>query len=163
MSFLPLTLTDYTVMTSCLQAINNIPIPTYGTRSLTLNLGLRRIFHWAFILADVKRPILGADFLHHFSLDVDVKNHQLLDGLTNLRVQGIASLEQPPSPTLQFRGSDNQFSALRREFPSTTQVSSMNQPVQHHISHHIQTNGPPVSARARRLAPERLKVARREF
>ena len=87
----------------------------------------------------------------------------LLDGLTSLRVQGIASLELSPSPTLQLRGSDNQFSALLREFPSITQVSSMNQPVQHHITHHIQTNGPPVSARACRLAPERLKVARREF
>ena len=54
----------------CLQAINNTPIPTYGTRSLTLNLGLRRTFHWAFIIADVIRPILGADFLHHFSLVV---------------------------------------------------------------------------------------------
>ena len=72
----------------CLQAVNNTP---YGTRSLTLNLGLRRKFHWGFIIADVQRPIIGADFLHHFSLLVDIANHQLLDGLTNLRVQGISS------------------------------------------------------------------------
>ena len=100
-----------------------------------------------FILADAKRHILGADFLHHFSLVVDVKNHQLLAGLTSLCVQGIASLELSPSPILQLRGSDNQFSALLREFLSNTQVSSMNQSMQYHITHHIQTNGPSVSAR----------------
>ena len=43
-----------------LQAVNNTPIPTYGTRSLTLNLGLRQ---WVFVIADVQRPIIGADFL----------------------------------------------------------------------------------------------------
>ena len=56
-----------------LQAANGIPIPTYGTRSLTLNLGLRRPYRWVFIVADVKYPILGADFLGHHGLIIDVK------------------------------------------------------------------------------------------
>ena len=46
-----------------LQAVNNTTIATYGTRSLTLNLGLRRTFHWIFVIANVRKPILGADFL----------------------------------------------------------------------------------------------------
>ena len=58
-------------------------ISTYGSRSLTLNLGLRRTLHWVFI---VRKPILGADFLHHFNLLVDVKNCKLLDNLTHLCV-----------------------------------------------------------------------------
>ncbi len=82
----------------CLQAVNGTPIHTYGTKSLTLNLGLRRKFHWGFIIADVKRPIIGADFLHHFSLLVDMTNQQLLDDLTNLRVQGISCADPPSSP-----------------------------------------------------------------
>ena len=45
-----------------LQAVNNTTITTYGTRSLTLHFGLRRTFRWVFIIADVKNPILGADF-----------------------------------------------------------------------------------------------------
>ena len=45
------------------QAINNTSIPKYGTCSLTLNLGLCRAFKWVFIIADVSRVILGADFL----------------------------------------------------------------------------------------------------
>lgn len=44
-----------------LQAVNSTPIATYGKRSLSLDLGLRRIFHWIFIIADVKTPILCAD------------------------------------------------------------------------------------------------------
>lgn len=48
------------------QATNGVPIPTYGTRSLTLNLGLYRL--WVFTVADVKHPILGADFLGHHKL-----------------------------------------------------------------------------------------------
>ena len=46
-----------------LMAVNNTPIRTYGKRSLTLNLGLRRSLPWIFIIADVQKPILGADFL----------------------------------------------------------------------------------------------------
>ena len=55
-----------------LQAVNNTSIATFGTRSLTLDLRLRRTFRWVFVIADVKNPILGADFLRHFSLLVDV-------------------------------------------------------------------------------------------
>ena len=55
-----------------LQAVNGTRIATYGTRSLTLNLGLRRTLRWVFIVADVQQPILGADFLSHFNLHVDM-------------------------------------------------------------------------------------------
>ena len=46
-----------------LQAANHSPIATYGTRSMTLNLGLRRT-RWIFIIAEVRHAILGANFLH---------------------------------------------------------------------------------------------------
>ena len=49
-----------------LRAVNGSSIPTFWTRSLSLNLGLRRDFHWIFVVAEVSKPILGADFLHHF-------------------------------------------------------------------------------------------------
>ena len=50
-----------------LQAVNNTSIATYGTQLRTLNIGLRCKFQWIFIIADVKTPILGADFLRHYS------------------------------------------------------------------------------------------------
>ena len=40
-----------------LQAVNNTAITTYGYKSLTLDLGLRRTFRWIFVIADVQNPI----------------------------------------------------------------------------------------------------------
>ena len=88
-----------------LQAVNNTPIATYGTRSLTLDLGLRRTFRWVFVVANVKHPILGADFLRHFSLLVDMRHHHLADGLTQLSVQGVICSARSPSPTILPRES----------------------------------------------------------
>lgn len=47
-------------------AANGTAINTYGRTTKKLDLGLRREFNWAFIMADVSRPIIGADFLSHF-------------------------------------------------------------------------------------------------
>ncbi|GFY02300.1 transposon Tf2-9 polyprotein [Trichonephila clavipes] len=40
---------------------------------------------------------------------------------------------------------------------------SFSQEVKHNIKHFIETSGPPVFAKARRLAPDRLKIAKSEF
>ena len=47
-----------------LKAVNNTTITTYGSRSLTFDLGLHKTFRWIFIVEDIRTPILGADFLH---------------------------------------------------------------------------------------------------
>ena len=60
-----------------LQAVNNSPIRTYATRSLTLNLGLHRTFRWLLVIADITTPILRADFLQHYSLSVDLSRYRL--------------------------------------------------------------------------------------
>ncbi len=79
--------------------MNDTPISTYGKRSLTLNLGLRRSLPWIFIIADVQKPILGADFLRHFELLVDVNRKQLIDTKTQLHIQGILSVDSSLQPS----------------------------------------------------------------
>ncbi|GFV20019.1 uncharacterized protein TNCV_1154201 [Trichonephila clavipes] len=54
-------------------AANNTKIPAYGMVRKELNLGLRRPFIWTFIIADVSSTIIGADFLKHFNLLIDLK------------------------------------------------------------------------------------------
>ncbi|GFU44021.1 hypothetical protein TNCV_4963361 [Trichonephila clavipes] len=54
-------------------AANNTKIPAHGMVRKELNLGLRRPFIWTFIIADVSSPIIGADFLKHFNLLIDLK------------------------------------------------------------------------------------------
>ena len=129
-----------------LQAVNNTSITTYGSRSLTLNLGLRRTFHWIFIITDVQHPILGADFLRNYSLLVDMSHNRVLDSLTQLKVQGIVTQESSPSPTLPTAQSTNEFAAILSNFPDVTKPHYGNYPIKHYITHHIATTGPPVSA-----------------
>ena len=146
-----------------LLAANNTEIATYGVRSLTLNLGLRRPFRWPFIVANVKQPILGADFLSHFGLLVDMRHSRLSDSETQLRVHGITTTNTSPKPTILPKSPNNEFLHLLSEFPAVTQASFRDGPVKHGTKHYIQTTGPPVASRTRRLAPERLKIARQEF
>ena len=142
-----------------LQAANNTSITTFGSQSL----GLRRSFRWVFVIADVKHPILGADFLRKYNLLVDMRRHRLTDSLTQLQVHGIRSTTGSPSPTLLPRQHTIEYEAILSDFPAVIQPSGREQPVKHSVTHHIATTGPPVSSRPRRLSPERLKIARQEF
>ena len=146
-----------------LQVVNNTAISTYGKRSLTLNFGLRRTFRWVFIIADVKTPILGSDFLRGYNLLVDVGRNRLVDAATHLSVHGIVSTQSTLSLTHSPSRSNSEFQTMLAEFPGITQPSAHEQPVKHDVMHHIATTGPPVHSRVRRLSPERLRITRQEF
>ena len=146
-----------------LQAVNHTPIKTYGSRLITLNLSLRRKFQWPFIIADVSKPIIGADFLRHFNLLVDMRHKKLVDAVTQLKVQGISTKYSPLNLVWQIVKPKTEFEAVLAEFPSITQPHTLDHPIKHDVTHHIKTNGPPVHSRARRLPPEKLKIAHQEF
>lgn len=55
-----------------LVAANGTSIPTYGKRLVKVSLGLRREFPWVLTIANVTRPIIGADFLKNFNCSTDV-------------------------------------------------------------------------------------------
>ena len=65
-------------------AANGTKIPVYTRRTLQLNLYLRRSFEWTFYVGNVSQTILGADFIRHFNLLVDVKGQKLVDPLTSI-------------------------------------------------------------------------------
>ena len=146
-----------------LQAVNNSSIATFGTTSHTLNLGLRRTFRWIFLIADVRHPILGADFLRHFNLLVDMTRGRLIDSLTQLQINGMLTEGISLSPCVSRPSAGDSFSALLQEFPALTSPVPKDGSVQHEVVHHITTTGPPVHARPRRLPPERLQAAKQEF
>ena len=149
--------------TLSLTAVNNTPIPTYGKRLLNLNLGLRRPFAWVFIIADTRRPIIGADFLKHFGLMVNVRECKLTDSRTDRCVNGVLSRESSPQPSILSKDCSDPYLKLLSEFPALTQASPTDTGVKHDVTHHIATTGPAVFARPRRLAPNRLKAAKQEF
>lgn len=71
-----------------LYAANNSPIKTFGTKNLNVTLGLRRYFKWSFIVAQVDHAIIGADFLHHFKLLIDLGHIRIIDSTTHLSTSG---------------------------------------------------------------------------
>lgn len=146
-----------------LHAVNGSPIKTYGQKSITLDIGLRRTFRWVFLIADVLQPIIGADFLRHFALMVDVKRRLLHDIETRLTVQGISAKGVQEAPSLPQVEPTSQWTDILNEFPDVFRPTSRDLPVKHTVTHHIETKGPPVFARPRRLAPDRLRIAKQEF
>nr|VZI06174.1 unnamed protein product [Spirometra erinaceieuropaei] len=144
-----------------LQAANSTTISTYGQRSLTLDLGLRRRFQWVFIEADVKSPIIGAEFLSSFGLTVDVRHRRLSDTTTQLFTIGTISSER--SVGIHVTIPSTPFADILKDYPSITKPCHFTETVQHGMKHHIVTAGQPVHARPRRLHPDKLRIAKNEF
>nr|XP_037871837.1 uncharacterized protein LOC101736984 [Bombyx mori]XP_037871838.1 uncharacterized protein LOC101736984 [Bombyx mori] len=148
-----------------LTAANGSTIDTYGYSQLNLDLGLRRNYPWRFIVADVTKPIIGVDFLCHYNLIVDCKNRKLIDDTTTLSAP--ASLASNTNYILSVKvptGDSHYHALLSRDFPEITRPAGTQRTVSHNTQHHIRTTpGPPVACAPRRLAPEKLKVAKAEF
>ena len=137
-------------------------IHTYGVIPINLDLGLRRAFIWNFVVADVSVPILGSDFLAYFGLLPDCRNQRLIDSVTGLSTPcQSASVSQPSVKAIIPESPGNSILA---EFPALTRPAGTVREVRHSTVHYIKTTpGPPVSSRPRRLAPDRLVLAKAEF
>ena len=146
-----------------LQAVNKTNNPTFGEKSLTIDVGFRCNYQWIFVLADVPFPIIGADFLAHFSLKVDIRNRRLMDTTTNLTVNGINSLDHSPCPVYCLPEVTTPYQKLLATFPDIIRPCYNNAAVKHQMTHHITTCCPPAFCRRRCLSPDRLKVAKAEF
>ncbi|GBO18941.1 Transposon Ty3-G Gag-Pol polyprotein [Araneus ventricosus] len=145
-----------------LYAANGTRIATFGTKLLSLDLGLRRTLQWPFIVADVTKPIIGADFLQHFGLLIDLKKRCFIDPLTNFTVRGKSTVSD--IPVVKTIVGNSEYSELLRKFKEITQLnSSPKDTIKHDTVHYIPTIGPPISARAHRLNPAQLKIAKQEF
>lgn len=145
-------------------AANGTVIETYGERTMTLNLGLRRSFTWTFVIADVKMSILGADFLEHFRLLVDIHGKKLVDKVTELTTPA-ALLKANNFPVVRTIDASlpSPVRLLLNKYESITRPASMKNPPKHQVQHHIITKGYPVSARARPLPPDKYRMAKKEF
>jgi cleavage and polyadenylation specificity factor subunit 1 len=150
--------------TLLLFAANGTKITTYGTKRLTLDLNLRRPLLWSFVIADVKQPIIGIDFLRHYNLLVDAKKGRLIDSFTKLDTQGTFHSNPSDTPNISILLGDSEFQKLLSQFPELTNPSQPTKSCESHSTfHHIETMGPPVFSKPRRLSADMLKIARQEF
>ena len=145
-----------------LVAANNSTMNTYGNCKRVVNVGLKREYPWTFIVADVQQPIIGADFLIHYNLLVDLRSRCLRDMRTGLAIAASLSSITPLSlnrvDTVQ-----NEYTKLLGQFPELTRPTTKGETVKHGITYKIVTKGHPVFARPRRLAPDKLVTAKRKF
>ncbi|XP_066950856.1 uncharacterized protein [Macrobrachium rosenbergii] len=133
--------------TTCLTATNRSLILSYGTKLLSISI-LGRRYNWEFIIADVRTPPLGADFLAHFSLAVDVGSKHLLDIQT---CQSLPLSPGPREPTI-CSIAPHQYGSLLKEFPEVFKPELRQMPgtpVKHRIYHHIKMKGHPTHAKFR--------------
>ena len=144
-----------------LVAANGSTIRTFGKRTITLRFAMKQ-YKWDFVIAEVSRPLLGADFLQANSLLVDLKGKRLVDAETYLS----SPLREAGAPALHLSTIsrlEKEYDKLLADFPEITTPNFSTRKAKHGVQHFIKTTGPPIHARARRLPPDRLASAKAEF
>lgn len=145
-----------------LYAANSTPITTYGTKLCRFDFGLKKCFAWRVMVAKVSTPILGADFLRHYGLTLDLRNGCLTDPSTGIRTYGNFNAPKGITTVTTF-SSHHKYASLLKDFKELTQPKTALEEPKHEVRHTISTKGPPVFDKFRRLDPERFKVAKEEF
>lgn len=143
-----------------LTAANGSCIKTYGTKFVNVNLGLRREFPFSFTIANISKPIIGADFLSKFGILIDLKNKKLMDPLTNLSTKATESFSNISLPKLFTV--DNKYVNLLKEFPSVTSSPDYKKDVKHSTVHRIETSSQLPFSKPRQL-DIKYKIAKSEF
>ena len=115
-------------------------------------------------IADVKQPILGADFLAKHYLAPNHRDGTLIDlrDMSTIKVDfeekaqpiRINHVSQAPNPYYQL---------LDNKFPELSNPTFRVKDADHGVYHYIPTGGPPIQARARKLDPEKLAIAKAEL
>jgi hypothetical protein len=115
-----------------------------------------------FLLADVRFPILGIDFLRHYELVVDVCAERLLPRTALAQPVGgnvFAVQQQACKPAAGI----SEWDSILAEYPGVSQPFSVVTKPAHGMEHVIETSERPTRAKFRRRDPVRLAAAKQEF
>lgn len=142
-------------------AANGSAIATYKEELLCLKLGLRQPYKWRFVIANVGKPFLGADYLKLIPRPSSgYEDKFLIDTATHMST--LATLASARSiSTIAHR--TTQISSLFSQFPEICRMSPVPTTKMHAVAHHITTKGIHIKQRVRRLAPNKLKIAQAEY
>ena len=124
-----------------LVAANGRPIASYARRRSTLLLDGQQ-FSWSFIIADMPVGVLGADFLVHHSLAVDLKRRFLFRWLPSDWAAELVIIKGVLRPlSIQWRvnlvAPDCPFLSMLRSRPALTTPSFDIQMPKHKVELHI--------------------------
>ncbi len=137
-------------------------IKSWGKVLKSVCFGGRLFTDVPFVLAAVNKPILGADFFSRHKLLVDTAGNRVLDAATLLPLGSsssgpdtglIAELSAVPPPVR----------SLLAEFPGVVGDGADTPRPLHGVQHSIETKGRRLFAKSRRLDPDKLRTAQKEF
>ncbi|XP_043466330.1 uncharacterized protein LOC122501121 [Leptopilina heterotoma] len=128
---------------------------------MSLNFGFNRLIVWNFRIASVPYPILGADLLSSYGLNVDLRGRKLID--SHSRINTVCEIGLASCIGVSVVDKSNTYMKILAKFPSLTGLPQSENILSQGIMHHIITNGPPVAERTRRLSPAKLIVAKNHF
>jgi Reverse transcriptase (RNA-dependent DNA polymerase) len=135
-------------------------ITCYGERQLDLCFSGRR-FSRTFLLAAVEDPIIGADFLRHYRLMVNLADGCLMEADT-LRPLGSGVSLAVGRLMAAMTATPPELRTLLSHNPEIVNAPGKLPPVKHAV-HVIMTSGRPVTAKFRRLDAAKLAVAKAKF
>ncbi|ROT60615.1 hypothetical protein C7M84_021859 [Penaeus vannamei] len=145
-----------------LVAANGSPIPMYSTQTIPIQAA-GCSFTWDFIIADVKTPLLGADFLGHHGLLVDVANRRLLDVTTFCSTPLGSNHQYTEICTVR---ADTPYDSRCKEYPDVFRPELRQQPGQP-AKHGIftqKTTGPPATLKIQAFTSrEKLQAAKQAY
>lgn len=147
-------------------AANGSAIPTYGNRLISIQIsGFQSSFKYPFTVAAVTCPIIGADFIRHYGLLVDLKNYRLIDPAHSCLVDMIPGEQVPLGISTICKGNiQSKVTELLEKYDITKEQNNNNLiKTTHNTVHHIITSGPPQFCTPRRMPPHKLEAAKREF
>ena len=151
--------------TTTLLAANGSRIPTYGNKVLPLRFGTLEV-EQSFCLAEVAKPLLGADFFIKNELIIDLKNGQLLRiPHPEQGAQLVVKAEHGSAgPMVGILSVDTEIAKIVEEFPAVLETDyAPDKMPGHGVQHVVPTTGPPIFSRPRPLHGEKLEAAKQEF
>ena len=134
-----------------LQAVNGSFIHTLDTLLVPIVISDRH-FSWEFVIADASQPLLGADFLCTNGLMLDLKGHRLIDTKSYVIIPLTQATQVGPHISTVAVEAGGAYSDILRELPSITMPNFSLTVLKHGVEHYMQTQSPPISARARVLS-----------
>ena len=122
------------------------------------------IFSFIFTIADVRIPILGADFIKRYGLSIDLSTDSITDKTTNITKNFNRTHCSNVTHSVTHKHDFNdKYRDLVDKYPELVNPNLRNPTIEHNVKHHIITNGNPVFCRPRPLPPDKLKIAKAQF
>lgn len=145
-----------------LTAANNLPIFTFGERKVELDLGFGPKHPWSFVVADIKFPILGIDFLEHYGFNISAAKRTLTDESSGVSVKCQTNQSDVRVDSVSaVMGQATMFSEIIAMFQNMSSNGLL--PIGALSTHCIETKGPPVFSRPRRLNPEKAAEVKQQI